>query len=178
MKFNIKTIKSISLILLIITLLAVAGNVLNIGYVYAAGGSSNAGQDASGGGSNTGQPSSGGGSNQGQQPTNSVNKIKTLQNPLNVSSVGDLINKVLEIFSYLVIIFAVLALVWVGFQFIMAQGNTERMKELKDWLLAIVIGVAIVIGSRIIVSIVINTLQATGAVDSKIIESAERTINR
>ena len=110
-------------------------------------------------------------------PATSNTNIKTLTNPLKgVTSVGDLVNKFVEIFSYLVIIFAVLALIWVGFQFIMAQGDTAKMSELKGWLLNIVIGVAIVIGARLIISIVVNTLQATGAVDSKVIEGANKLI--
>ena len=97
----------------------------------------------------------------------------TLVNPIKYNSVGGLIQGFVEIFSYLVILFAVLAIVWVGFQFILARGNSERLKELKTWLLYIVIGVAIVIGARIIVTVVINTLSASGVVNSNVIQSAQ-----
>lgn len=102
-----------------------------------------------------------------------------LQNPLDpkFNSVGGLVQGALEIFSYLVIIFAVLMLIWVGLQFILAQGNPDKLKELKNWLLWIVVGVAIVIGARIIVSIVINTLQATGTVSPSVIQSAHNGLN-
>lgn len=101
-----------------------------------------------------------------------------IQNPLNprFNSVGGLINGFLEIFSYLVILFAVLMLIWVGLQFVLAQGKPDRMKELKNWLLWIVVGVAIVIGARIIVAVVINTLQATGVVNQGVIQNANNAL--
>jgi hypothetical protein len=101
----------------------------------------------------------------------------TLQNPLKVKSLGGLIEAFVEVFSYLVILFAVLALVYVGLQYILARGNPERMKELSNWLLWIVVGVAVVIGARILVSVVINTLGASGVVDPKVIQSANNAID-
>ncbi|MEI8249217.1 MAG: TrbC/VirB2 family protein [Candidatus Taylorbacteria bacterium] len=94
-----------------------------------------------------------------------------IKNPLNVNSVGGLISKFVEIFSYIAILLAVLAIVWVGFQFILAQGKPDRMNELKTWLLWIVVGIAVVIGARLMVDIVINTLGATGVVDQGVIQS-------
>lgn len=112
-----------------------------------------------------------------QQTTNN-GALMTIQNPLSskFNSVGSLVSGFAEIFSYLVVIFAVLALVWVGFQFILARGNGERMKELKNWLLYIVIGVAVVIGARIIISVVINTLSATGTVSPGVIQNAQNAL--
>lgn len=97
-----------------------------------------------------------------------------LQNPLSdkFDSVGGLVSGFVEIFTYLVVIGAVLALIWVGLQFVLAQGNPARLSELKTWLLYIVIGLALVIGARIIVLVVINTLQATGTVSPGVINSA------
>jgi uncharacterized metal-binding protein len=69
--------------------------------------------------------------------------------------------------------FAVVAFIWVGLQYILARGNAEKMKELSKWLGYIVIGVAVVIGARVIISIVINTLSSTKIVDERIINSAQ-----
>ncbi len=102
----------------------------------------------------------------------------TLQNPIKVDSVSDLISSFVEIFSYLVILFAVLALIWVGLQFILARGDVGKMKELKEWLLWIVVGVAVVIGARLIVEVVINTLSATGTIDQSVINSTSRALNK
>lgn len=101
----------------------------------------------------------------------------TLQNPLKVNSLGGLIESFVEVFSYIVILFAVLALIYVGLQYILARGKPERMKELSNWLLWIVVGIAVVIGSRIIVSVVINTLGASGVVDQRVIQSANNALD-
>ena len=102
-----------------------------------------------------------------------VSKTATLSNPLKVDTVGGVVQNFVEIFSYVIILFAVLALVYVGLRFIMARGNPEEMSRLKEWLFWIIVGVAVVIGARIIVEVVINTLSASGAVNSNIINSAK-----
>ena len=86
-------------------------------------------------------------------------------------------SKFVEIFSYIVVIAAVLLLVWVGLQFILARGDTTKMKELKGWLVNIIIGVAIVIAARVIIVIIINTLDSTGTVDSNTIQSARTAVS-
>jgi len=101
-----------------------------------------------------------------------------LQNPLDrrFDSVGGLVQGFLEILSYIVVLFAVLMLIWTGLQFILSQGKPEKMNELKERLLWIVVGVAIVIGARIIVSVVINTLSATGTVSPGVIQNANNAL--
>ena len=106
--------------------------------------------------------------------TSNPSQTFTLSNPLKVDSVAGLIQSFVDIFSYLVILGAVLAIIWVGLQFILAQGNPERLNELKKWLLGIIIGVAVVIGARIIVDIVINTLESTGVVNQSTIQAVKK----
>ncbi len=128
-------------------------------------------------GSDTGSNRSLTGSDSG---SNSGSATAHLENPLkNVSSIGDLVKSGLQVFSYIAVLFAVLMLIVVGFQYIMARGNPDAMKKASQWLLYIVIGLAIVIGARIAVDIVINTLGATGVVDPNVIQSARNanTIN-
>lgn len=110
--------------------------------------------------------------------TNNTNGTFTLSNPLKVNSIGDLIQNFVEIFSYLVILLAVLALIYVGFLYIVSQGKPEKRKELNNWLFYIVIGVAVVISARLIVNVVINTLSATGTVNPNVIQSAKNAANR
>lgn len=100
--------------------------------------------------------------------------ISTLQNPLKVNSIGGFIESAVEIFSYIAVLIAVLMFIWVGLQYVLARGNSEKIKELSAKLLYIVIGVAIVIGARLAIQIVISTLQATGTVNQQVIESANR----
>ena len=123
------------------------------------------GQSGSAGGTNTGN--SAGGTN------NVAPSTFTLQNPLKANSVSEIILAFMQIASYIAVLFGVLALVYVGLQFILARGNSERMKELSRWLMYIVIGIAVILGARIIVSVIIGTLQATGTVNPAIIQSAQ-----
>ncbi len=109
-------------------------------------------------------------SNTGSNPT----PTSHLQNPLTkVTSIGDLVKSGLQVFSYIAVLFAVMMLIVVGFQYIMARGNPEAVTKASMWLLYIVIGLAIVIGARIAVTIVINTMSATGVVDPNVIQSAQ-----
>ncbi len=102
----------------------------------------------------------------------------TLQNPLSskFNSVGGIIQGFVEIFSYLVILLAVLAFIWTGLQYILARGNTQTMKDATKHLGWIVVGVAIVIGARIIITVVLNTLQAAGTVNPNVIQNASRAV--
>jgi hypothetical protein len=114
-----------------------------------------------------------------QSTSNSTQQTFTLQNPLSskFDSVGGLLQGFIEIFSYLIILFAVLALIWTGLQYVLARGNPEEMKRLSNQLLYIVIGVAVVIGARLIIEIVINTLSASGAVNSNVINSTQNALH-
>ncbi len=111
-------------------------------------------------------------------PVETKSNIFTLQNPLNknINSVGDLIQAFIEIITYLFIIFAVLMFIYVGFQYVTnaAQGNAKKIEELHKQLFWLVIGVAVVIGARVIIQVVINTISATGTVNPSVIESANR----
>lgn len=103
------------------------------------------------------------------QPT----AVSTLKNPLKVNSIGDLVKSVLQVFSYIAVLFGVVMLIVVGFKYILSQGKPEEMKKASNELLYIVIGLAIVIGARVAVDIVINTMSSTGVIDPNVIQSAK-----
>lgn len=109
---------------------------------------------------------------------NGTSEIFTLQNPLKVDSIGGLINALLEIITYLLIILAVLMIIWIGFQFVYnaSVGNSSKLTELRSRLLWLVAGVAILIGARVIIQVVINTISATGSVSPQVIESANKAV--
>ncbi len=105
----------------------------------------------------------------------SPSSVSTLVNPLDskVKSIGDLVQSGLQVFTYIAVLIGVFMLVVVGLKYILARGKPEEMKKASQWLLYIVIGVAIVIGSKIAVSIVINTMSASGVINPNVIQSAE-----
>jgi len=110
-----------------------------------------------------------------QQPQTAPTGTFYLQNPLSsqFTTVGGLVGGFIQIFVYLVVLFAVVMIIYVGLRLVLAQGNTEELKKRKDQLLMLVIGLAIIIGARIIVQVVISTLQSTGTVNPTVITNAQ-----
>jgi len=108
--------------------------------------------------------------------TTATNGIFTLSNPLKVDSIGGLVQSLVEIFSYIAIIFAVVMIIYTGFQYVTnaAQGNAKKIEELNKQMLMIIIGVAIIIAARVMVQVVINTLEVTGVVSPEVIQSANK----
>lgn len=110
--------------------------------------------------------------------TKSSGVVTTLTNPLKgVNSISDLILTFMKIISYLAVIFGVIMLMWVGLQFVLAQGNPEEIKKRSNQLLWVVVGIGVILGARILVSVMINTLQATGTINPEITRSAQNAIN-
>ncbi len=106
--------------------------------------------------------------------------IFTLSNPLKVNSIGELLHSLVQVFTYLVILFAVIMFVYLGFQYVAyaAQGNAKGITELHTKFMWLVAGVAIVIGARVIIEVIINTLSATGTVSPDVIQSAQNALKK
>ena len=106
--------------------------------------------------------------------------IFTLSNPLKVNSIGELLHSLVQVFTYLVILFAVIMFVYLGFQYVAfaAQGNSGKIGELHTKFMWLVAGVAIVIGARVIIEVIINTLSATGTVSPDVIQSAQNALKK
>lgn len=98
--------------------------------------------------------------------TNSTCPANQLCNPLKVNSIQSVLYLIVDIATYIGVILAVLALIWVGFKFIAAQGNPEKLKEARGFFYAIIIGIAILIGANAIITIIENTLTSAGVVQS------------
>lgn len=84
--------------------------------------------------------------------------LPKITNPLKFKSLEALISGLVSIALQLGVIVAVLALVWVGFKFILAQGNDGKITEAKNALQWVIIGIAILFGAQIIVEIIKGTL--------------------
>ncbi len=88
----------------------------------------------------------------------STGVLPKITNPLKFKSLEDLIKGLVNIALQLGVILAVLALVWVGFKFILAQGNDGKITDAKNSLQWVIIGIAILFGAQIIVEIIKGTL--------------------
>lgn len=93
-----------------------------------------------------------------------------LQNPLKVTSIKEVIFLAVNIMVYIGVSFAILAIIFVGFKFVMAQGKPEEISKAKEWFLYIIIGLAILISAKVIVEIIQNTLVKSGVVNEKLWE--------
>jgi hypothetical protein len=97
-----------------------------------------------------------------------------LPNPIKASNIQDLIYLIVNIVTYIGMILAILALIWVGFKFIAAQGNSEKLKDARKEFLYVVIGIAILIGAAAITDIIKTTLTSAGVVDSSFFTTTGR----
>lgn len=92
------------------------------------------------------------------QQTGNTGSGGLISNPINVNSLSDLVNKILEIIIQIGMPILVLAVVYVGFLFVYARGSEEGLKKAKNALLTVVIGAAIVLGAFVISSVIENTI--------------------
>jgi len=108
----------------------------------------------------------GSGGNNGSSGTGSNGSGGIIQNPLK-SGVNNFYDLVKLIINNIVIPFGsvviVLMIIFAGFQFVVAQGNEQKITDAKQTLLYAVIGAVILLGSWAIAGIIENTInQVTG----------------
>jgi len=91
------------------------------------------------------------------EPSESV----TIVNPLpGITSVNGLLQTILEGAIKIGIPVIVLAIIYSGFLFVSAQGNTEKLGTAKKSLIYTLIGAAILLGSWAIAQLITNTVIA------------------
>ena len=97
----------------------------------------------------------------GGQTGISTDVSEQIENPLgDGSSLPAFIESLLGIIVKAGIPLVVLALVYAGFRFVVAQGNPEKLNEAKKTLLYVVVGSLILLGAWTIATILNNTLNA------------------
>ena len=87
-------------------------------------------------------------------------------NPLEgngVNTLPDLIQKILEGALKIGIPIVALAVIYCGFLFVAARGNSEKLTKAKDALLYTIIGAAILLGSWAIAKMIQVTITGLGA---------------
>lgn len=83
---------------------------------------------------------------QGAQATGDT--VGVFDNPLEAKSLTDLLMSVLRVIVRVVGVFLVLAFVFIGFQFVVAQGNVEALSKARTNLMWTAIGAAILLGAE------------------------------
>ena len=85
-------------------------------------------------------------------------------NPLNSSDITTLLTDLVNIAIPIGAVIAVIMFVYVGFKFIFAQGKSEAIKDAWKWFGYVAIGTAILLGAKVIVTIMESTLTSAGVV--------------
>jgi hypothetical protein len=142
-------------LLLIITVLFVSSLALHSVHAQPAGGGNN------------GIPAGGG--NNGMS-----NKLPTLTNPLKVNSVQELLFLIVDVLIFIGVILAVLMFVFIGFKFVMAQGNSDAIAEARRWFFWAVVGTAVLVSSKVIVGIIKDTFVGAGIVDQRLFDEPRK----
>ncbi len=96
--------------------------------------------------------------------TNTPQQLVKLQNPLKVNSIEEVIYLGIDILINVGVVFAMFAIIFTGFKFVWAQGNSKEIEEAKKRFYYILIGLAVLISSKVIVQIVRTTLEQAGVV--------------
>ncbi len=88
-----------------------------------------------------------------------------LANPLgDIDSFQELIEAILKAAMIIGLPVAVLFIVFAGFRFVWARGNSSELQKAKTNLLWTVIGIAVFFGAWIITDVIVNTLKDVGVV--------------
>lgn len=81
------------------------------------------------------------------------------QNPLKgtTNSIPQLVNNLFDAIIQIGLVFVVMAIIYSGLQFILAQGNEDKLKKARSVFLYTVIGGVILLGAGVITEVVCNT---------------------
>lgn len=101
----------------------------------------------------------------GSTPTKTPQTFTGLQNPIKAKNVQELLFLITDLIIFVGVIIAVLVFIFIGFKFVMAQGDAAALKEARSFFYGAVIGTAILISAKLIVEVLQNTLVTAGVVN-------------
>jgi hypothetical protein len=81
-----------------------------------------------------------------------------IKNPLGVTSIEDVIQKIMGVIVKLAIPVIICFFLYAGFSFITAQGDKEQLKKAKNMFLQTVIGAIIILGAWTIAAAIVSTV--------------------
>jgi hypothetical protein len=93
-------------------------------------------------------------------PAASASTPTGLANPLNATSLQGLVSEILGYAIQIGSIFLTIMLIYVGFQFVAARGNEEKLQSAKSALLWTVVGGLLLIGAQAIAIAIASTAAA------------------
>ncbi|MDE2188601.1 MAG: hypothetical protein KGJ35_02640 [Patescibacteria group bacterium] len=89
-------------------------------------------------------------------------------NPLQSVSITGLLNNAVDIAIAVGAVVSVIMFIYAGFRFIFAQGKPDEISKTWKLFMYVAIGTAVLIGAKVIVSVITGTLTSTGLVNSSL----------
>jgi TRAP-type C4-dicarboxylate transport system permease small subunit len=86
------------------------------------------------------------------------NSNGNLCNPLNYNSVTELIPKLLDIVAQIGLVVCTFFIIFAGFKYVTAAGNSSEIEKAHGILLWAVVGTAVLLGAKVLASILANTV--------------------
>lgn len=87
-------------------------------------------------------------------------QVVQLKNPISANSVDQLLGNIIDILLLLAAPVLVCVFIWIGLQFVLAQGNATKLQQVRSTFLWTIVGAAIVIGAKGIQLLVTGTFEA------------------
>lgn len=87
------------------------------------------------------------------------NPTRKLENVLNVDTIQELLAVILSAVVQIAIPFLVLAVMYVGFLFVAARGNPEKLSKAKQALFFTLLGALIILGAQTLSIVLSGTIQ-------------------
>jgi len=85
-----------------------------------------------------------------------------LPNPIKYKTINEFLLAILNIVVQMGVVVVVFFLVYAGFQFVTAQGNTEKIQKAKSMLVWVVVGAFVILGVYVIRAAICGTLRQIG----------------
>ncbi len=85
-----------------------------------------------------------------------------LENPIGPDSLAEVVAAVLSVVSTIGAVLVVLAIIYAGFLFVTAQGNSDKIQEAKTIFLWTVVGAIVLLGAKALSEIIVETARGLG----------------
>lgn len=82
--------------------------------------------------------------------------------PLEVSSITEFLENLVDAITYLSIPAIVIAIIYAGFLFVTAGGDQSQIEDAKQTAKYVFVGAAIILGAELITDILVNTAESVG----------------
>jgi len=92
----------------------------------------------------------------------SSDKVGKLCNPLKATTISEFLLAIVGVLLMFAVPIVVIYIMYAGFLFVTARGNTEQISTARTALLWAVVGGVVVIGARVIISVIQGTIADFG----------------